>query len=263
MRTGILILLAAATVSFAWDEIRVSFSGDASLIESNWNTITNNDMATYSMKDHKDGSPTGISFYTGQLVEPNGSGNPNGAYERSYWTSVLDSSWTIDESSPWISTLAVSKCIAGQPGGGGSFGPVIMRFQGLDFDQEYSVEIAAARDHSFIADIRVGGTFRTTSIGTVFEHTVDDSDTADRNRFNTITDKESLSAWNYQTALQNDDWLVWDSVSPNEDGELLISSFTEDSYVFVNAIRLTPVPEPATFVVFFIGGLIARRHLAG
>jgi hypothetical protein len=212
--------------------------------------------------DFASGESTPVKLELGQPVE-----SPLGTFiSFSYWTNILDTTWTGDNKE-WVDPVAAAECLIGNNGNGSdrSLGPAILTLTGLDSNEDYSIEILSARDHDMSAKVMAGGEiehFVPTGIGQI-THSILNGEIADRSQEN-ITDTALLSNWNVQNSLNNKDWLIWDEASTNSNGDLLLSfELIEGGTCFVNAIRLTPVPEPATFVLFFVGGLVARRQMAG
>jgi hypothetical protein len=262
MRVLIVTLLAAVSITSAWDEIRIDF-GDLTPNEApeTWNQIHAGGGEITDLSNFSDGLLTGVLFKTKQTVMTS-----TGPTVESYWNSnIVTSNWQ-GNNIGWLDSSAAQKCTYGNNGNGTglSYGPALMTFEGLNPSEAYSVEIVCMRDFNSSVNINVGGNQKVVEgVYAPLEHEVTGGVPATSSRIG-IVDKAILSDWDINTAFSNSDWLIWDEVSPNSNGDLLLSfELTEGTYVFVNAIRLTPVPEPATFVLFFVGGLVARRQMAG
>ena len=60
-------------------------------------------------------------------------------------------------------------------------------------------------------------------------------------------------------------WLIWDEVQPNGSGQIIIKGEKtplEFNSLGVNAVRLTAIPEPSTYVLMLLGlvGFMAYRR---
>jgi hypothetical protein len=226
MRVLIVTLLAAVSITSAWDEIRIDFGDDSPNPTGNWNFVHSINSATYSnLIDWGTGEPSAISLTVG-----------------SGWSNLLPSNWSggnID----WVDGNAASDCMYSALN---NITSSLVILGGLDPTEKYILEIVSAYnndDNPRLNNITVNGS--KTLIGY-------QSDAVDS------------SQWDVTDAADGN-WLIWDKISSDGDGDMILS-FGEsgtDRLVFVNAIRLTPVPEPATFVLFFVGGLVARRQMAG
>jgi len=61
----------------------------------------------------------------------------------------------------------------------------------------------------------------------------------------------------------NGNVLVWDAVSPNGSNQIVVtvdSATSPQSNGYINALRITEVPEPASLALLTIGGLMMIRR---
>jgi hypothetical protein len=71
-----------------------------------------------------------------------------------------------------------------------------------------------------------------------------------------ITDENELSHWTYHS----DDWLIWDGVSLDGNGDLTVTISNVDvQYGIINAMKITETPEPATLALMGMGALMLRK----
>ncbi|ARN56141.1 PEP-CTERM sorting domain-containing protein [Sedimentisphaera salicampi] len=121
-------------------------------------------------------------------------------------------------------------------------------FDGLDSEKVYQVEVLS----SWVSQYSVAGI-------TVQGEYADDN-------YNSGATQQELESWSSKQAYDNSDWLVWEAVSPEQNGQIS-AAFTVDSgagafYSNANAVRITEIPEPASMIMLGAGGigLLARRR---
>ncbi|AQQ09093.1 PEP-CTERM protein sorting domain protein [Sedimentisphaera cyanobacteriorum] len=121
-------------------------------------------------------------------------------------------------------------------------------FDGLHSEKVYQVEVLS----SWISQYSVSG------ITVQGEY-------ADEN-YNSDATQQELESWCAQQAYNDSDWLVWEAVSPEQNG-MISAEFTVDSqagafYSNANAIRITEIPEPASMIMLGAGGIgmLVRRR---
>lgn len=117
--------------------------------------------------------------------------------------------------------------------------------EGLDPSQQYLIEVVASRSSagsiSKASDYTANGLF------------ADSSPSGDN--FDTFSD-----------GFVNGSVLVWDAVTPNASGQIVLtidSQTSPQSNGYINALRITTVPEPATGLLLVLGGgvLLRRRRV--
>lgn len=137
----------------------------------------------------------------------------------------------------WVQSGASDDCIFSA--GSGTF-----TFGGLNPGAQYSLQWVASTADDFYS---TSGSYSANGVY------------ADRNYNNTQTD---ISSWNPYTAKVNKDWLIWDSVTADQNGTISFVTTTTGfgNGAFANAAQLSenaaPVPEPGTWVAaaLLIGG---------
>ena len=122
-------------------------------------------------------------------------------------------------------------------------GAATQTFSGLDSLKNYKVEVVSAES----------------GLPNKVTFTINGS-YADKNYDNTMTGNVSQN-WDMIAARANQDWMIWSSIAPNANGELVISQTTGGDWGVLNAVRISEVPEPATMCLLGLGalGLLRKR----
>lgn len=130
----------------------------------------------------------------------------------------------------------------------GSYSTITVTLSGLGAGQAYQLEIVSS-------SVPGGGSY---GYGTFLANEA----YASRNHNNTLTNISY--PWNESTARNNKDWLVWDSISANGSGQIVIQATPEMmAWVTMGALRLEAVPEPASIGIVSLAAcaaLIRRRR---
>ena len=148
---------------------------------------------------------------------------------------VGNDAWT-NPAFPWVDVIALrdyNLLLAGNTTGQ-------ITFAGLDPAEQYSVELLAVTSvaAAFVGQVKVQGVYD------------DDGDSA---------------SWNCNTdGFVNADVMVWGSVSPDAGGEIVLDATLTQELLFVNALRISLVPEPSIFAMLIAvcggAGILAVRR---
>jgi hypothetical protein len=228
MRTGLLILLAAVSVSFAWTEILIDCGYGADnppvTYEDGWSklggitrtggTDSNTVYTPTSLYDiNGDDTFLKITFGSSWVFD---SGGQNPHIIKSQGTN-----WSGSTGESWLSSEAALTCFYSTASADNN-----IVISGLDDDEIYNIELVTAYNYSSVQDVTISDNNATVNSVDVYNNTKD--------------------------------WLVWGNVKTDGDGNVTI--INNNGYSFVNAIRLTPVPEPGAMVLFCLGGLFLRKR---
>lgn len=114
-------------------------------------------------------------------------------------------------------------------------------FSGLDSGKQYKVEVVSAESGlPNKCTLTINGSY------------------ADTNYDNNMTGNVSQN-WDMVAARANHDWMIWSSIAPDANGDLVISLTTGGDWGVINAARILEVPEPSTLVL--LAGLVGMFAL--
>jgi hypothetical protein len=225
-----MILAVSVTAQAALMDIRCDFQNTGPVPAGNWNDI---EYATYTV-------PTLglIDYGTGLPTAVSTVGANWGSFDwGEAWTPSVD----------WVETAAA---IDGFAGSDGTL-PTTQTFSGLDSGKKYKVEVVSAESGLGLETLTLNGSY------------------ADTNYLNTMTGNVSQN-WSLPTARANQDWMIWSSIAPDANGDLVLSITAGGNWGILNAARIVEVPEPGTLVLLSLAGLsglamvwIRRRRLSG
>lgn len=208
-------------------DIRVDFSNAAAVADANWNTIntkTTSDVAlvNFATGDTSDG-------ITGALLDVRNRGLAKGTTTNNWQTAV-------NPGPDWLDgNKNAAKDYVATP----SNAMIEFDFKGLDPALTYTIEAISSRNSS---------------------SGYDNANVAWR-AIGAVTSSTTFNA--YQNGYVAGSWLTWADVAPDATGKIAIqvgvpSGTTPNLYL--NAIRLYAVPEPATLLLLGLAGLIPLRR---
>jgi hypothetical protein len=205
-------------------DVRVDYNNRAvqavGVATGNWNSIAYDDNDTT----------------TSGLIDYNTSIATTLAVIGSNWGSFSHGeTWSSDED--WVEIAASTDGLAGKDAAS------TLTFSGLDTQKQYQVEVVSAYGSSNLGTVTV-------DINGVFANT---------NYDNTMTGNVS-QGWSMINAFNNQDWIIWSSITPNSNGDLVLSLANDGTnWGILNSVRIVEVPEPATMALLGLGGLLLRR----
>jgi hypothetical protein len=134
----------------------------------------------------------------------------------------------------WVENAAAIDGFAGA-------GTSTQTFSGLSSLKNYKVEVVSAESGLGICTLTINGLY------------------ANTNYDNNMTGNVSQN-WDMKAARINEDWMIWSSIAPDTNGNLVISLTTGGGWGVLNAVRISEVPEPATIAILGLGGLSLLRR---